>query len=294
MEGVGVMSEERVITTTSAKGIDENSFPYKLFQKAKKFGIWNPSDIDFTQDTKDWKSMKLEKRRDILRLISQFQAGEEAVTLDLLPLIMAIAKEGRLEEEMFLTTFLYEEAKHTEFFRLVLNALGETGDLSHFHTGAYKEVFYEVLPKAMDRLIEDQSPRAQAEAATVYNMFVEGVLAETGYFSFYNALEAEGIMPGLLKGIGYLKKDESRHIAYGTFLLQRLIKEDPELYDVVTGKMEELSAYAFRINQEGAEVSENPDSNPELTLNFMMQQLSVRMQILARAKDQEMDEILEV
>jgi len=123
---------------------------------------------------------------------------------------------------------------------------------------------------------------------------VEGVLAETGYFSFYNALEAEGIMPGLLKGIGYLKKDESRHIAYGTFLLQRLIKEDPELYDVVTGKMEELSAYAFRINQEGAEVSENPDSNPELTLNFMMQQLSVRMQILARAKDQEMDEILEV
>ena len=86
MEGVGVMSEERVITTTSAKGIDENSFPYKLFQKAKKFGIWNPSDIDFTQDTKDWKSMKPEKRRDILRLISQFQAGEEAVTLDLLPL----------------------------------------------------------------------------------------------------------------------------------------------------------------------------------------------------------------
>ena len=193
---------------------------------------------------------------------------------------------------MFLTTFLYEEAKHTEFFRIVLNTIGEKGDLSYLHTGAYKEVFYEVLPKAMDRLIEDQSPQAQAEAATVYNMFVEGVLAETGYFSFYNMLEEEGIMPGLLKGIGYLKKDESRHIAYGTYLLQRLIKEQPELFDVVNKKMEELAVYAYKINQEGVEANEDPDKNPELTLNFMMQQLSVRMQILARAKDQEVDEIL--
>jgi ribonucleoside-diphosphate reductase beta chain len=29
---------------------------------------------------------------------------------------MVIAQEGRLEEEMFLTSFLWEEAKHVEFF----------------------------------------------------------------------------------------------------------------------------------------------------------------------------------
>lgn len=34
-----------------------------------------------------------------------FQAGEESVTLDLLPLIQVIAGEGRIEEEMFLTSF---------------------------------------------------------------------------------------------------------------------------------------------------------------------------------------------
>ncbi len=38
------------------------------------------------------------------RLSALFQAGEEAVTLDLLPLIMVIAQEGRPEEEMFLTS----------------------------------------------------------------------------------------------------------------------------------------------------------------------------------------------
>ncbi|MGZ4162160.1 MAG: ribonucleotide-diphosphate reductase subunit beta, partial [Neobacillus sp.] len=147
------METRRRILTTSTRGLLEDSFPYRLYQKAKRIGTWNPADIDFSQDQRDWKTLNLEQQADILRLISQFQAGEEAVTLDLLPLIMAIAKEGRLEEEMFLTTFLYEEAKHTEFFRLVLNAIGEKGDLSYCHTPTYKKIFYEILPTTMECLI---------------------------------------------------------------------------------------------------------------------------------------------
>lgn len=284
---------ERTMLTTSKRGLLEDSFPYRLYQKAKRVGTWNPADIDFSQDQADWKNMTAEQQTDILRLIAQFQAGEEAVTLDLLPLIMAIAKEGRLEEEMFLTTFLYEEAKHTEFFRLVLNALGERGDLSHFHTGAYRKIFYEILPEAMGKLAEDQSPEAIAEASVVYNMFVEGVLAETGYYSFYAALETAGIMPGLLEGVGNLKRDESRHIGYGTFLLQRLICEHPHLYDFVVAKMGELAPLAIQLNQDGIagrEVS-SFGGNPDEIMNFTMKQLAVRMEVLARAKDKKIEEI---
>ncbi|MDF2856187.1 MAG: ribonucleotide-diphosphate reductase [Neobacillus sp.] len=104
LEGSSKMSERKILTTSS-RGLLEDSFPYRLFQKAKRLGTWNPTDIDFSQDQKDWETLNAEQQSDILRLIAQFQAGEEAVTLDLLPLIMAIAKEGRLEEEMFLTTF---------------------------------------------------------------------------------------------------------------------------------------------------------------------------------------------
>ncbi|OLS40342.1 R2-like ligand-binding oxidase [Bacillus sp. MRMR6] len=285
--------EKRKILTTSSRGLLEESFPYRLFQKAKKLGTWNPADIDFSQDKRDWETLNAEQKSDILRLISQFQAGEEAVTLDLLPLIMAIAKEGRLEEEMFLTTFLYEEAKHTEFFRLALNAIGERGDLSHFHTETYQKIFYEILPTTMERLVTDQSPEAIAEASVVYNMFVEGVLAETGYFSFYQALETAGIMPGLLVGVGNLKKDESRHIGYGTFLLQRLICEHPHLFDFVAAKMMELTPLALRLNEEGIggrEVSAF-GGNPEEVMQFTMKQLGVRMEVLARAKGKRIEEI---
>nr|WP_285869031.1 R2-like ligand-binding oxidase [Mesobacillus maritimus] len=288
--------KERTILTTSNRGLLEDSFPFRLYQKAKKHGVWNPNDIDFSQDAKDWKTLTAEQQQDILRLISQFQAGEEAVTLDLLPLIMTIAKEGRLEEEMFLTTFLFEEAKHTEFFRKVLNAIGEKGDLAHFHSGTYKTIFYKILPETMSRLETDQSPEAIAEAATVYNMFVEGVMAETGYYSFYQSLEELKLMPGLLKGIELLKRDESRHIAYGTFLLQRLICEHPHLFEVVEAKMQELAPLAIKINQEGFAGRDVSEFGHELetTMNFTMKQLSVRMEILSRARGKKIEEIYRV
>ncbi|WP_077212876.1 R2-like ligand-binding oxidase [Bacillus dakarensis] len=285
--------EQRKIITTSERGLQEESLPFRLYQKAKKFGVWNPTDIDFSQDVEHWAILPEEKKGEILRLISQFQAGEEAVTLDLLPLIMAIAKEGRLEEEMYLTTFLFEEAKHTEFFRLVLNAIGEKGDLSVHHTDTYKKIFYEILPETMNRLMTDQSPEAIAEASTVYNMFVEGVLAESGYYSFYRSLEAGGLMPGLLKGVGLLKRDESRHIGYGTFLLQRLICEHPHLYDQVSNRMNELLPLAFMLNREGFKGQEVNSSGATLedSMQFTQKQFNARMEVLSRAKGRKIEEI---
>ena len=284
----------RQTITATSRGLMVDSFPYRLYQKAKKVGTWNPVTIDYTKDAEDWKTLSIGQRNSILRLLSQFQAGEEAVTLDLLPLIMAIAKDGRIEEEMYLTTFLFEEAKHTEFFRTVLDAIGEKGELNPLLTDTYKQVFHVILPTAMERLITDQSPEAIADAATVYNMFVEGVLAETGYFSFYKSLEATNSMPGLLEGVGNLKRDESRHIGYGTFLLQRLICEHPHIYDeVVMKRMEELTPLAFKIIDEGFQEPdlEAFDNDPDEFVNFAMKQLKVRMEILSRARGKKIEEI---
>jgi ribonucleoside-diphosphate reductase beta chain len=218
------------------------------------------------------------------------------VTLDLLPLIMAIAKEGRLEEEMFLTTFLFEEAKHTEFFRLLLNALGVTEDLTQYHSPTYRKIFYEILSESMNRLLTDQSPEAIADASVVYNMFVEGVLAETGYWSFYEGLHKTGKMPGLMKGIGYLKRDESRHIGYGTFLLQRLICEHPPLFERMVNRLQQLAPLSLALNQEGAQGNEgSPFGVPaEAVIQFSMTQIHARIDVLKRALGKSIDEIYRI
>lgn len=196
----------------------------RLFEKAKRHGVWNPSDLDFERDRLDWAGLAADERDVLLRLTALFQGGEESVALDLLPLTEAVAAEGRLEEELFLASFLFEEAKHVDLFRRFLDEVaGERGDLSRYHGPSYRALIYQELPAALGRLRGDRSPTAQAEASVTYNMVVEGVLAETGYRAYFDILERRSLMPGMRQGVALLERDESRHIAYGVHLLERLI-----------------------------------------------------------------------
>ena len=101
---------------TTQRGLRRETPAMRLFEKAKRFGVWNPAEIDLQRDAADWQTLTGDEQGILLHLTSLFQAGEEAVTLDLLPLIATIAREGRLEEELYLATFLWEEAKHVDFF----------------------------------------------------------------------------------------------------------------------------------------------------------------------------------
>lgn len=237
--------------TTTSRGLDFESFPMKLFQKAKIYGIWNPADIDLTADKKQWNEFSNDEQTIVIHLTALFMAGEEAVTLDLLPLIQTIAQEGRIEEEIFLTSFLWEEAKHTEFFsNYVQQVMVEAINLESYHGPMYKSLFYEKLPNALNALHNDRSTRAQLKAAITYNMIVEGTLAETGYAAFSKMLQENNLLPGLLEGIEKLKQDESRHIAYGLFLINRLLDEDPDQTDAVEKELEDLLYDATNIIHE--------------------------------------------
>ncbi len=297
----------RTMQTVTEKGLDHSILPMRLYHKAKKLGIWDPRDIDFTKDAEDWAGFSDIQRAILLRLCSLFQAGEEAVTRDLLPLIRAISLEGRLEEEMYLATFLWEEAKHTEVFRRFLDEVAcEKNDLTAMHGPNYRAIFDTQLPASMERLIHDPSPAAQAEASVTYNMVVEGVLAETGYYAFYNMLQANGKMPGLLRAIGYLKKDESRHIGYGTYLLSRLISEQDEIWQVVQRRIQQLMPYAVGVVSELFEVlnqqldavaaagEELFELDQQDFMNYAMKQFQSRMNVLERARGKSVDEIYHV
>lgn len=233
---------------TTTRGLRRDLPAMRLFEKAKRYGVWNPREIDFSQDRADWLRLNALEQEVLLHLTSLFQAGEEAVTGDILPLMLAVSREGRIEEEMYLTTFLFEEAKHTDFFRRFLDEVaGVREDLSRFTTPSYQTIVYEALPAAMHRLLDDPAPAAQVRAAVTYNMIVEGVLAETGYHAYLTALERNGLMPGQCQGIRLLKQDESRHIAYGVFLISRLIAADDGLWEVAEATMNELLGPALGV-----------------------------------------------
>lgn len=282
----------RHYVSTSEKGINRESLPFRLYEKAKKFGTWDPRNIDFSKDKADWESLNFYQQDSLLQLISFFYSAEEAVTHDILPLIYAISKTGHFEEEMYLTTFLFEEAKHADFFSLMLQNIGIKRELNSLHTPAYRKLFDELLPETMGRLMVDQSPEAIADAAVVYNMFAEGILAESGYWSFYESLVNIGKMPGLLEGITNIKRDESRHIGFGTFLLQRLISENDNMLFYVLNKLQGLMPLAIEMSETMRPGEVSPFGVKKIDNQiFMEKQLNARIEVLKRAQGKTLEEI---
>jgi ribonucleoside-diphosphate reductase beta chain len=280
---------------TTAGGL-RDCFPLRLYQKAKRFGVWNPAAFDFSQDRRDWDGLDELQRETILSLTSLFVAGEEAVTLDLLPLVMAIAREGRIEEELYLTTFLFEEGKHTELFaRFLHDVAGGPTDLERYHVPSYRKIFYEELPAAMERLLTDSSAESLARASVTYNMIVEGVLAETGYHSYHESLAANGLMPALCSALVDIKRDESRHIAYGVFLLSRLVAEDAAVWEVIEARMQELFPLALGVVTETFDRYENGVTPFGLELStfteFATSQFGKRYDRIARSRGKTLAQI---
>lgn len=228
--------------------LDQTLIPMLDYHKAKRL-LWDPRDIDLEPDRRDWAALTDRERDLILRGGSLFVAGEEAVAHDLAPLLVAIRREGgHLEDELFLTTQIFEEAKHFEWFDRWLNEVpGVEVNPPDYLGPAYAEIFYRDLPDALMRLLTDASHAAQAEASLVYHMVIEGVLAETGYHGFAQALKPRGVLGGLTRGFELVQRDEARHIAFGVYLLQRLIAAQPPLMEAIQPRMNELLQKALEV-----------------------------------------------
>jgi len=236
----------------AAGGLNWDSLPLKLFAGGNaKF--WNPADIDFSKDRADWERLTDDERDFATRLCAQFIAGEEAVTEDIQPFMAAMRAEGRLGDEMYLTQFAFEEAKHTQVFRLWLDAVGLTDDLHSYlePLPAYRTMFYDELPDCLNALSSDASPAAQIRASVTYNHVVEGMLALTGYYAWHKICVERGILPGMQELVRRIGDDERRHMAWGTFTCRRHVAADDANWGVFESRMNELMPLALEATVQG-------------------------------------------
>ncbi|QLD89225.1 ribonucleotide-diphosphate reductase subunit beta [Natronomonas salina] len=212
---------------------------------------WDPFDIDLEADkaalvdhlqTVD----EAESHFDGMRMgVARFGAGEQAVTEDLAPLATAL---DDIDDQMFVTTQIYEEAKHTDHFdrywrEVIHHAEDELGferssptDDKWFND-AYDELF-ERNEDAMNRLLDDPSPETFAKAYCHYHLVIEGILAQTGYYGMQQSYSESDHpelphLPGLYEGFTLIRQDEGRHVGFGMAKLKELVEEgvDPQLLD---------------------------------------------------------------
>lgn len=252
-------------------GFNWDSFPLRLFVKGNK-KFWNPADIDFSRDYADWANLGPEERRSATYLCAQFIAGEEAVTEDIQPFMKAMAAENRIGDEMYLSQFCFEEAKHTQVFRQWMDAVGLTEDLHPFvaDNPHYRTLFYEELPESLRVLEYDPSPVNQVRASVTYNHVIEGSLALTGYYAWQRICTEENILPGMQELVRRIGDDERRHMAWGTFTCRRHVAADDSLWDVVQERMNELLPHALNMIQWVQDQFDEPPFNtdPEELLQY--------------------------
>ncbi len=213
---------------------------YRLWERQS----WASHQISLDQDRRDWRAISEDERESMLWGLSAFFVGEERVTNQFAGLVMAAEDK---HEEAFLLTQQVDEARHAQHFnRLYEEVFDYDGEFEDRLKRArqnlnddYFTLFDGHLVAAHKALLDDPgSVEAKVDFITVYHMVIEGTLALTGQRFQSERLQRRGILPGHLEAFNRIAQDEHRHVAYGTWLLQRKAK-DPELARRVQEKLAE-------------------------------------------------------
>jgi ribonucleoside-diphosphate reductase beta chain len=233
--------------------LDLSERSYRYYRNAVE-RHWDPHEIDIEEDRKNLLEADLDEEvfDGMRRGIARFGAGEEAVTEDLAPFTVVLED---IEDQMYVTTQIYEEAKHTELFdrywRNVINPVEEDMGLEksspleeRWFNDAYHELF-ERNERATSRLLEEDTPENRARAFSHYHLTIEGIAAQTGYYGMGRSYSDEECpelpyLPGLVEGLDHTRADEGRHVGFGMSKLKELVTEkkvDPSVIDETVAEL---------------------------------------------------------
>src|SRR5918999_2799840 len=224
---------------------------YRLWERQN----WKAHEIDFSVDREQWVATPREAQESTLWTLGSFYVGEERVTADLAPFLMA-APTG--EVELFLATQLVDEARHAVFFDrfgaevMALSAddlRGRMRELEQTMIPAWHETFDGGLRETANRIKANPDDLDLfVEGICTYHLIIEGVLAMTGQRLILKYMEDHSLYPGFQKGFSLVERDEHRHIAFGVRFLKEMVEQDPGRFrPIIERRVQELVPTAVRV-----------------------------------------------
>jgi len=199
---------------------------------------WAVGDLDFTLDREDWLKASDLDRKATLWSHRLFFNGEERVTATLAPFVWAAPTP---EIEIFLSTQMVDEARHTVFFdrwwREVVgtdskNLKDLLAEIRPDTNEGYNTLFYDRLPSTAQRMASNPKDfDAFVEGVTIYHIIVEATIALTGQrFELESMRDLGTTDRGFYRGFTAVARDESRHVSFGIKVLQEAVRENPERF----------------------------------------------------------------
>src|SRR5262249_9859888 len=215
---------------------------------------WRAHELDFSVDREHWLVSPAEAQRHTAFSVGSFYVGEERVTGDLAPFLMA-APTGEIEA--FLATQLVDEMRHAVFFDRWAS------EVMALESGSFRARLHEIEDRMLGpwRFLFDDSLREIAnrikdrpddlelfvEGIVTYHMVTEGVLAMAGQRVMIEYTADHGLYPGFNEGFRLVEQDEHRHIAFGVRFLKDVCDERPEMKRVIVRRLEELLPKAAEV-----------------------------------------------
>ncbi len=195
---------------------------------------WSVHDLDFTADAADWRGLGDEVVERLLWVMTMFFHGEECVTQSLAPWVASAPDE---EMQIFLSTQLADEARHTVFFdRFYGEVVGASGGLSERLSwcrprlnAGFEALFFDMLPAVAGEVRDHPGdPVVFARGLAMYHLVLEGTLAVPGQKFILAFCRDRDVLPAFRSGFTAVARDESRHVGAGVRMLRRLIAVDPD------------------------------------------------------------------
>jgi ribonucleoside-diphosphate reductase beta chain len=215
---------------------------------------WRAHELDFSIDREHWLVSPAESQRHTAFSVGSFYVGEERVTADLAPFLLA-APSG--EVEAFLATQLVDEMRHAVFFDRFAS------EVMAVESGSFRERLHEIEDRMLgpwhflfDDSLREIANRIKArpddielfvEGIVTYHMVTEGVLAMPGQRIMIEYTGEHEIYPGFNEGFRLVEQDEHRHIAFGVRFLKDVCDERPEMKGVILRRLEELLPKAAEV-----------------------------------------------
>lgn len=205
--------------------------PRQLYTIAKSLGVWDPAKIDLTEDKAHWQMLDAAQREQLIKVCALFYEGEVSVSDTLAWFMLAVPD---LDRRMFLSTQIFEEVKHAEFFERYFQEVCGNVNTAAYLVPEYKGVLLDEL-RRRGEAIGKALTSGNGDLGLMLVLFgahymgvVEGVMALTGYEFFEDLLAKTGMFPRLLEGIRLIRSDEGRHLVHGMDYLREQLQQHPE------------------------------------------------------------------
>ena len=209
---------------------------------------WSVADLDFSTDRQHWDTDTdpLIRKQRLFGYV-QFFNGEISVTSALVPFINAMPS---LDQRIYITTQLADEAKHSVFFdRWFTDVLGTDREVIGDQLKEYQDyqhpfvkyLLNELLPEISDAIEKNPGDlELLVEGVTLYHLIIEGTLSIASQARILKRCKQAAVFPGFINGMTALARDESRHILFGLRFLQDMVRSSHRHTDRMMGMINKL------------------------------------------------------